>query len=145
MPAKVTRANVYLEASRRFSRAVSELLLNSPQVALYLGGYIVECRLKWAICELWGLQYLEEAENCVSQATGRDYRLTGGNGHDLGILLICAGGQGLLNEREFYNAWQRCSEWSVSWRYWIPAATTRDARTYAAAFELVAQRLEEAH
>jgi hypothetical protein len=145
MPAKVTRANTYLEASRRFSRAASGLLPSSPQVALYLGGYIVECRLKWAVCGQWGLQHLHEAERRLSQLAGRDYNLTGAQGHDLDLLLRCAGDQGLLTEQGFYDAWQRCLEWSVDWRYWVPASTIREAGAYLGAFELVAQRLEEAH
>lgn len=141
---KVTRKNAYLEAAKRISRVVEKLATASPEVALYLGGYVVECRLKWSVCVQWGKDYLDEAEYLIGQYAGCEYSLTGGSGHDLKLLLELAGDQALLNEKAFHEAWDLCLQWTTNWRYWLPRNTVKVADTYLTAFRTVYEKLGEA-
>jgi hypothetical protein len=79
---QVIRVNVYRQAAiARLAEA--EYLKNAhPAGAIYLGGYVVECMLKWAICRRNGVMYLEDLpdQKVVD-------RLISGRGHNLDFLL----------------------------------------------------------
>lgn len=142
---KTTRATVYWNAADRYTAVVATLKqAGLPEVALYLAGYIVECRLKWAVCQQWDVRHLDEAEYMIAQREGREHGLTGGSGHDLELLLRLAGDQGLLNDRDFADSWRLCTHWSPNWRYWMPLNTVSQSAAYFVAFQLVDARLKEA-
>ncbi len=141
---KVTRGTVYSTAAEKYAAIVDRLMGTDPEVALYLAGYIVECRLKWAVCEQWGVTYLDEAEHMIARQEGREYGLTGGGGHDLELLLRLAGNQALHSDEGFHDAWGLCMRWSTDWRYRVPQSILKGAEEHIKAFRSVDTWLKEA-
>ena len=137
---KATHKNAFKEAAQRFDSVLDALNVKSEpecKVALYLGGYIVECRLKWAICEEWGVTQLSDAEYRFAQQDGHEYSLTGGRGHDLELLLRCANHQGLLGDRALHRAWGLCLQWSTAWRYSTPRDVLGRSVEYLTAYRAI--------
>jgi hypothetical protein len=99
-----------LSASRTRTIGRSRVPSRSPSCgAIYLGGYVVECMLKWAICQRQRIIYLE---NLPDQKLPE--RLTGARGHDLNFLLEVSGLRPRLKlNRRLYDAFIQMSKWSV--------------------------------
>lgn len=91
MQKQAIRASVYRQAAIVRLAEAEYLEEAHPAGAIYLGGYVVECMLKWAICQRHGKIYLEELpDQKLSE------RLTGARGHDLDFLLEVSGLRPLL-------------------------------------------------
>jgi hypothetical protein len=107
------RASVYRQAAIARLAEAEYLEEAHPAGAIYLGGYVVECMLKWAICQRHGIIYLEDLpDQKLSE------RLTGARGHDLGFLLDVSGLRpSLERNRKLYEAFIQMSKWSVKLRY----------------------------
>jgi hypothetical protein len=54
------RASVYRQAALARLAEAEYLKKAHPAGAIYLGGYVIECMLKWAICQRKGTIYLED-------------------------------------------------------------------------------------
>jgi hypothetical protein len=122
------RANVYRQAAIARLAEAEYLKAAHPAGAIYLGGYVVECMLKWAICQRHRVIYLE---NLPDQKSAE--RLTGTRGHDLEFLLDVSGLRPLLKSNKLlYNAFIQMSIWSVALRYNPKAGDIRSAVRFLA-------------
>jgi hypothetical protein len=84
-----------------------------PAGAIYLGGYVVECMLKWAICQRHGKIYLKDLQDQKLSE-----RLTSARGHDLDFLLGVSGLRPLLQtNKKLYDAFIQIEKWNVKLRY----------------------------
>lgn len=86
--------------------------------AVYLAGYVLECYLKFIICERAGVTAIDEWEDQVERQTGRRPEVRGQRGHHLQSLLEFAGLDGEVRgdavlQREFAVA----NQWEVSLHY----------------------------
>ncbi|MCI0694905.1 hypothetical protein L0337_23215 [candidate division KSB1 bacterium] len=110
---QAVRASVYRQAALARLAEAEYLKQAHPSGAIYLGGYVVECMLKWAICQRKGTIYLEDLPD---QHLAE--RLTGARGHDLDFLLRVSGLRPLLeSDDKLYIAFNQVSIWSVHLRY----------------------------
>ena len=104
---KLFRANVFKAASRRHLKD-AECLHKAGRYsgAIYLCGYVLECRLKYCVCEQRGASHLEQGE-------------AKGVGHDLFGLLDKAGLRTkLVGNDDFWVAFQNVTgKWSTEMRY----------------------------
>jgi hypothetical protein len=107
------RASVYRQAALARLAEAEYLEEAYPAGAIYLGGYVVECMLKWAICQRHGVIYLEDLpDQKLSE------RLTGARGHDLDYLLDASGLRPLLQlDKKLYKDFNKISFWNVALRY----------------------------
>ena len=55
---KVIRSSVYRQAGEARFEEAQALKDKYPTAAIYLAGYLIECYLKWALCERSGVKYL---------------------------------------------------------------------------------------
>ncbi|MGH7456410.1 MAG: hypothetical protein ACRENG_33985 [bacterium] len=85
------RASVYRQAAIARLAEAEYLKEAHPAGAIYLGGYVVECMLKWAICQRKGIIYFDDLPD---QQLAE--RLTSARGHDLDFLLKISGLHPLL-------------------------------------------------
>jgi len=107
------RASVYRQAAIARLAEAEYLKRAYPSGAIYLGGYVVECMLKWAICQRHGVIYFENLSNPKLAA-----QLMSARGHDLGFLLDASGLRPLRKSNKLlYNAFTEVSGWSVALRY----------------------------
>jgi hypothetical protein len=132
MKPKVVKSGVFLEAYRRLSRHLTGLAESRPELTVYLAGYLLEFRLKVAICDAKDCDRLDVANERINAAQphGRNYDLLGRHGHDLDLLWQLAGLDDL--RKEHHNDLKLALEWDVAWRYQVPAGY-RKARKEAAA------------
>ncbi len=99
-----------------------------PAGAIYLGGYVVECMLKWAICQRKGIIYFDDLPD--QQLADR---LTSARGHDLNFLLDASGLRLFLeSNKPLHKAFTRVSGWSVALRYKPTAGDIRTAVRFLA-------------
>ncbi len=107
------RASVYRQAAIARLAEAEYLKEAHPAGAIYLGGYVVECMLKWAICQRHGVIYLDDlSDQKLSE------RLTGARGHDLEFLLDASGLRPLLeSDDKLYPAFSQVLIWNVALRY----------------------------
>jgi hypothetical protein len=107
------RANVYRQAAILRLAEAEYLKEAHPSGAIYLGGYVAECMLKWAICRRNGIIYLEDLPD---QKLAN--RLTSARGHDLDLLLDSSGLRPLLeSDHELEEMFNQIAVWSVTLRY----------------------------
>ena len=110
---KVTRANVYREAGDARYAEAECLLSKHPSGAIYLAGYLIECYLKWALCERNNVQYLQNLPN--SQLADM---LTSGRGHNLETLCTETGyDTHFAASRPLRLAFREVAKWSPNIRY----------------------------
>lgn len=122
------RATVYRQAAIARLAEAEYLKDAYPSGAIYLGGYVVECMLKWAICQRKGTIYLEDLpDQKLSE------RLTSARGHDLEFLLDSSGLRPFLEEDDELEAmFTQMSTWSVALRYNPKAGNRRYAFRFLA-------------
>jgi len=107
------RANVYRQAALARLAEAEYLKKAHPAGAIYLGGYVVECMLKWAICKRKGIIYLDDLPD--QKLTDR---LTSARGHNLDFLLDTSGLRPLLeSDHELEEMFNQMAVWSVTLRY----------------------------
>jgi len=107
------RASVYRQAALARLAEAEYLEEAHPAGAIYLGGYVVECMLKWAICQRQGTIYLEDLPDSKLPE-----RLTGARGHDLDFLLEVSGLRPLLElDKELGKDFNKILFWNVALRY----------------------------
>jgi hypothetical protein len=107
------RASVYRQAAIARLAEAEYLKEAHPAGAIYLGGYVVECMLKWAICQRRGVIYLEDLPDPKTAD-----RVTGTRGHDLDFLLDTSGLRPLLeSDHELEEMFNQIAVWSVTLRY----------------------------
>ena len=117
------RATVYRQAAIARLAEAGYFKEAHPAGAIYLGGYVVECMLKWAICQRHGLIYLEDLPDSKLAE-----RLTGARGHDLNFLLEACGLLPFLKlDKQLYLAFNEVSKWNVNLRYYPKVGNTRSA------------------
>jgi hypothetical protein len=132
------RASVYRQAAiARFAEA--EYLKEAhPAGAIYLGGYVVECMLKWAICQRHAVIYPEDLpDQKLSE------QLTGARGHDLKFLFDASGLRSLLEpDNQLKKAYEQTLFWNVALRYDPKAGKARDAIQFLASVRKLRDWLE---
>jgi len=135
---KTTRASVYKQAGdARFAEA-QFLEEQHPGGAIYLAGYLVECYLKWALCERNRIQYLQSLAD-----SGLANVLTSGQGHNLEQLCTITGYDvHLLMDDAVRRAFQVASVWSPSVRYLASCGGRREAVQFLAAVRTLKRDIE---
>jgi hypothetical protein len=106
---KLSRANRYLEAYRQRVRDARVLEANNRWIgAIYVGGIAAECLLKYAVCTMREVTYLEDLEPA----------LVGAGGHDLQRLLQVAGLKSAIERnRQAANWFAMLQQWHIDLRY----------------------------
>ena len=135
---KTTRASVYKQAGdARFAEA-QFLKAQHPSGAIYLAGYLVECYLKWALCERNRVQYLHAlADNKLADV------LTSGRGHNLEQLCTITGYDvHFLTDDAVRRAFQVASVWSPNVRYVESCGGRREAVQFLAAVRTLKRDIE---
>jgi len=132
------RASVYRQAAIARLAEAEFLKKAHPAGAIYLGGYVVECMLKWAICKRNGIIYLDDLPDQKLAD-----RLTSARGHDLDFLLDVSGLKQLLkSNNRLYEAFAQVSAWNVTLRYDPQAGNFRSAAEFLTAARLLRDWLE---
>lgn len=148
MKAKVVRKGVFLAAYRRLRRDLAGLPERCPDTAVYLAGYLLECRLKVRVCEQRQVDRLDEANaqinNEETAAGRRSVDLLGRDGHNLELLWRLAG----LASRS--GAWsaqlKEACRWDVAWRYQVDSGyrgNPRAAAGFLATIEALCECVEQ--
>ncbi|MCP4549727.1 MAG: hypothetical protein GY835_24995 [bacterium] len=132
---KVTRSSVYREAGEaRYAEAIF-LKAEHPSGAIYLAGYLVECYLKWALCERSGVQYLQDLPDSNLAES-----LTSGAGHNLETLCDVTGYSNHFQANNtVMRAFQMAAGWSPNIRYVKACGGNREAVQFLAAVRLLRQ------
>lgn len=135
---KKTRASVYKEAgTARFAEA-RFLEKEHPSGAIYLAGYLVECYLKWALCERNQVSYLQDLPD---RRLGEI--LTSGSGHNLEDLCTIAGYDvHFTGDQVVARAFQVASVWSPNVRYVRECGGQREAVQFLAAVRTLQRDIE---
>ena len=84
--------------------------------AMYLLGYVVECKLKARLMENHGAWTLDDLEDILSQRFGVPVHLTGKDGHNIARLVEFTEARRRM-ERNILVAYNQCAKWRVDWRY----------------------------
>lgn len=136
---KVTRYNVFAQAAIQRHREAHILLEDGGYIgAIYLGGYVIECYLKYLICERYNVIHLDDWESEVEQKTGIRPQATSARGHFLEVLLDYAGLEGSLRRNaKVYAAFQIVNQWHVGLRYYPSTTSRRNAERFLEAVELI--------
>ncbi|MGD0089181.1 MAG: hypothetical protein ABSE73_04615 [Planctomycetota bacterium] len=130
---KLTRASVYREAGEARYEEAKYLKDQHPSGAIYLAGYLVECYLKWALCQRAGAQYLQNLPDKKIAS-----RLTSGKGHDLESLCkITRYDVHFAADDVVKRAFQVAAAWSPSLRYVKACGGQRDAVEFLAAVSVL--------
>ncbi|MBI3922879.1 MAG: hypothetical protein HY318_15770 [Armatimonadetes bacterium] len=125
----VTKSTVYGEAGEARYQEAEYLKDVHPSGAIYLAGYLVECYLKWALCERNQIQYLQE----LSDSDLAD-RLTSSAGHDLEALCaVTTYSQHVLKAPRVQRAFRIAAKWSPNLRYVKSCGGVREAVQFLAA------------
>lgn len=110
---KVTRSTVYKDAGDARLEETEILEEPRPSGAVYLAGYLIECYIKWALCERNGVTYLQELPDKELAD-----KLTSGRGHDLETLCAVSGYANHLTANHLLRrAFQVVAAWSPNIRY----------------------------
>lgn len=113
MQKQALRASVYRQAAIAPLAEAEYLKKDHPAGAIYLGGYVVECMLKWAICRRNAIFYLEDLPDQKLAD-----RLTSARGHDLDFFLDACGLRPLIEaDHELEEMFNQIAVWSVALRY----------------------------
>jgi hypothetical protein len=135
---KVTRRNVFAQAAIQRLRD-SRMLLKARRYigAMYLGGYVIECFLKFLICNRYDVEHLEDWEWQVAKRTGRKPDATGAKGHLLEALLEHAGLLEIIRgNAQAYQLFRTVnSQWYVGLRYYAGQGSVEDASRFLKAAE----------
>lgn len=134
---KVTRASVYRSAGEARYKEGEELKLSHPTGAIYLGGYLIECYLKWALCKRSGVQYLQDLVDATLVA-----RLTSGKGHNLEQLCEESGYSKHMQSIDVLKAFRVAAQWSPSIRYTVSCGGTPEAVKFFAALRILMADIE---
>lgn len=130
---KVTKASVYLDAGNARFEEAEYLLDRFPSAAIYLAGYLVECYLKWALCERQGIEYLQDHPD--SDLAGL---LTSGQGHNLERLCgITKYDEHFSKNQNVQRAFSIAAVWSPNIRYVRSCGGTREAVQFLAAVKIL--------
>jgi hypothetical protein len=129
---------VYKKAGEaRFAEAES-LREQHPSGAIYLAGYLVECYLKWALCQRNGVQHLQSLPDTRLSAV-----LTSGKGHSLERLCtITKYDSHFLQDDVVRRAFQVASVWSPNVRYIESCGGRREAVQFLAAVRTLKRDIE---
>jgi hypothetical protein len=138
MQKQAIRASVYRQAAIARLAEAEYLKEAHPAGAIYLGGYVVECMLKWAICQRQGVIYPEDLpDQKLSE------RLTGTRGHDLKFLFDVSGLRPLLvADNQLKKAYEQTLFWNVALRYNPKAGNAQDAIQFLASVRKLRDWLE---
>jgi len=132
------RASVYRQAAIARLAEAEYLKKEHPAGAIYLGGYVIECMLKWAICQRHGKIYLEDLPDQKSAE-----RVIGARGHDFDFLLDVSGLRPLLKrDNQLYRNFGQMSFWSVKLRYNPKLGNIRSAVRFLASVNELRDWLE---
>lgn len=136
---KVTRYNVFAQAAIQRHREAHILLEGGGYTgAIYLGGYVIECYLKYLICERYNVIHLDDWESEIEQRTGIRPQATSAHGHFLELLLDYAGLEDPLRRNaKVYAAFQIVNQWHVGLRYYPSTTSRRNAERFLEAVELM--------
>jgi hypothetical protein len=136
---KTTRASVYCDAGdARYDEAVY-LEDKYPSTAIYLAGYVIECHLKWALCQRAGVSYLQDFPD-------RDLcnELTSGRGHHLERLCEVSGYEAHFRENDaLRKAFRIAAAWSPNIRYIRDCGGRAEAARFMAAVRVLRADLAE--
>ena len=134
---KRTRASVYREAGEARYLEAMYLKDQHPSGAIYLAGYLVECYLKWALCQRAGVQYLQDLPDQKVAS-----RLTSGKGHDLEALcVITEYGLHFADDDSVKRAFQVAAVWSPGIRYVKACGGQREAVQFLAAVKVLRENI----
>ena len=136
---KVTRYNVFAQAAIQRHREAHILLEGGGYIgAIYLSGYVIECYLKYLICERYNVIHLADWEREVEQKTGIRPQVTSASGHFLEVLLDYAGLEDPLRRNaKAYAAFQIVNQWHVGLRYYPSTTSRRNAERFLEAVEFI--------
>lgn len=135
---KATKASVYKQAGdARLDEA--EFLMDSyPSGAIYLAGYLVECYLKWALCERNRVQYLHDLPDRRLAEL-----LTSGQGHNLERLChVTDYDKHFSGNDDVGRAFQVASTWSPNARYVPRCGGRREAVQFLASIRILRGDIE---
>jgi hypothetical protein len=109
----VTRASVYKDAGDARFEEAEFLGTSHPSGAIYLAGYLIECYLKWAVCERNQVQYLQDlSDKRIAQT------LTSAQGHDVERLCtVTQYDKHFAGSPVLLRAFQVVATWSPKIRY----------------------------
>lgn len=138
---KVVHREAFARAAERHAAASRALLEDWPEVAMYLAGFAVECKLKELVCLGQSTVALDDAARSLSRRSGEDLDLTGSRGHDLALLWHLAGLQADLADAELQREYAVVNRWQVAWRYGVAEPERRSAATFLNAVDRVLQHL----
>ena len=126
---KTTKAPVYKQAGDARLAEAEYLEDAHPSGAIYLAGYLVECYLKWALCERSKVPYLQALpDKDLAQV------LTSGRGHNLEELCAVAGYDVHFSKDAVVSrAFQVAAVWSPNVRYIQSCGGRREATQFLAA------------
>jgi hypothetical protein len=109
-----------------------------PSGAIYLAGYLVECYLKWAVCQRNRVQYLQALPD-----GGLADVLTSGQGHNLEQLCAITGYDvHFSHDDAVRRAFQVASVWSPSVRHIESCGGRREAVQFLAAVRTLRRDLQ---
>lgn len=130
---KRTKASVYWEAGEERYAEAEFLKEQHPSGAIYLGGYLVECHLKWALCKRHNATYLHDLadDDLVRE-------LTSGKGHDLEYLSRIVGYSNHIDMNgNVDRAFQIAAPWSPYIRYVKACGGRKEAVQFLAAVRVL--------
>lgn len=131
------RNRLYQAAIERWKDACVLLDAERHLAAIYLGGYVIECYLKFMICERAGLLYLEDWEEREQQ------RIKGKKGHRLEALLKFARmDRILMGDNILRREFAVVNRWDVNLRY-NPSSGGQEATRFLEAVEHLRSWLQE--
>jgi hypothetical protein len=88
--------------------------------AMYLLGYVIECKLKTRLMEKFKAGTLKELETKLTTRYKKEIQLTTNKGHSIALLMQLFPEQPLqkINEdAELRVAYNVCAQWQTIWRY----------------------------
>lgn len=130
---KVTRSTVYKEAGDARYEEAKYLADAHPSGAIYLAGYLVECYLKWAICERNSVRYLQDLSDRELADT-----LTSERGHNLEMLCrVSRYDRHFETDHFLRRAFQIVASWSPNVRYIRKCGGRREAAQFLAAVRIL--------
>jgi hypothetical protein len=140
---KVTRRNVFAQAAIQRLQDSRVLLAGGRYVgAMYLGGYVIECHLKFLICNRYNVEHLEDWERQVARKMGRKPGVTGAKGHLLEALFEHAGlMKALRNDSQVYQPFKTVNQWHVGLQYYAGQGSVETANQFFTAAEALYARL----
>jgi|GEM_PF-1051987 len=136
---KNIRAEVYRQAGEARYQEALALQDQYPSGAIYLGGYLIECYLKWAVCKRSGVQYLADLPDASLVGT-----LTSGTGHNLEkVAILTAYDAHLRGSNLLKRAFQIASSWSPNARYVVSCGDRERSTRFLAAIRRLRDDIRE--